>query len=153
MSVDMVPQVLREKLGSDGTRAMSELLGKFGEELTSQWVNILDARLEKRLGETKSELDRRIGETKSELERRISETQSELERRLNETKTELERQLGETTAALVREIAATRVETEKRLSELAKETEKRLTDHHKWMFVFWITQLVAMIGVVRWVPR
>lgn len=56
------------------------------------------------------------------LKENLSESAAErLERRLAETKSDLEKQLANTRADLI-----------------------------KWMFVFWVTQIAALYGLLRW---
>lgn len=77
-----VPDVLREKLGSEGARALAELLNQLGGQVRDTVITAAEERFERRLGEVTSALEMRLVERMASLETRLNERMRKLESRL-----------------------------------------------------------------------
>jgi hypothetical protein len=77
-----VPDVLREKLGAEGARALAELLNQLGGQVRDAAITVAEERFERRLVETTSALETRLVERMSTLETRLNERMRKLESRL-----------------------------------------------------------------------
>ncbi|MGD8867426.1 MAG: hypothetical protein PVI01_07340 [Gemmatimonadales bacterium] len=77
-----VPDVLREKLGSEGARALAELLNQLGGQVRDTVITAAEERFERRLGEVTSALEMRLVERMTSLETRLNERMRKLESRL-----------------------------------------------------------------------
>lgn len=88
-----VPDVLREKLGSEGARALAELLNQLGGQVRDTVITAAEERFERRLGEVTSALETRLVERMARLESRLNERMSALETRMNERMRKLESRL------------------------------------------------------------
>ena len=77
-----MPDVLREKLGAEGARALAELLNQLGGEVRDAAITVAEERFERRLVETTSALETRLVERMSALETRLNERMRRLESRL-----------------------------------------------------------------------
>jgi len=77
-----VPDVLREKLGAEGARALAELLNQLGGEVRDAAITVAEERFERQLVETTSALETRLVERMSALETRLNERMRKLESRL-----------------------------------------------------------------------
>ncbi len=135
MSVVVLPESLRAKLGEDGARDLAELFNVAGRNQRQRTVEVLGERFERRLTEAKAELELRIAEVEARLERRITEVKAELERRIAEVKADLEARMAQLEARIERRLAETRA------------------DMIKWMFIFWIGQVAATAGIVSILVR
>jgi hypothetical protein len=129
-----VPDVLREKLGAEGARALAELLNQLGGQVRDAAITVAEERFERRLVETTSALETRLVERMSALETRLNERMSFLETRLNERMSSLESGLNERMRAL-----------ESGLNERMRKLESRLLG---WAFAFWVGQFAVLIGIL-----
>jgi hypothetical protein len=118
-----VPDVLREKLGADGARALAELLNQLGGQVRDAAITVAEERFERRLVEATSALETRLVERMSALETRLNERMSSLETRLNERMSGLE----------------------SGLNERMRKLESRLLG---WAFAFWLGQFAILIGIL-----
>ncbi len=88
-----MPDVLREKLGAEGARALAELLNQLGGQVRDAAITVAEERFERRLVEATSALEMRLVERMSALEIRLDERMVALETRLNERMRKLESRL------------------------------------------------------------
>lgn len=77
-----VPEVLREKLGPDGARALAELLNQVGGDVRDNVITVAEERFERRLVEAISALETRLTERMSALETGLTERMRKMESRL-----------------------------------------------------------------------
>jgi hypothetical protein len=66
-----VPDVLREKLGAEGARALAELLNQLGGQVRDAAITVAEERFERRLVEATSALETRLVERMRKLESRL----------------------------------------------------------------------------------
>lgn len=118
-----IPDVLREKLGAEGARALAELLGQLGGEVRDAAITVAEERFERRLVETTSALETRLVDRMNALETRLNERMSDLKTRLTERMSDLEA----------------------RLSERMRKLESRLLG---WAFALWLGQFAVLIGIL-----
>ena len=126
MSIISIPKPLQEKLGEEGTDALVQVLNEYEKESKSSVFDIAEQRFEK-------SLVREIAGVRVEL----AGGEKLFEKRLTE------------------EIAGVRVEladSEKRLrveiADLRGGIDKSKSDTIKWMFLFWIGQIGAVLGII-----
>lgn len=99
-----IPEVLRDKLGPDGARALAELLNEASVQTRGDVVEIAVSRFERRLAEETGKLRAEIAALRAELHSEVG--------------------------ALRADMGA---------------FEARIT---RWMFVFWIGQIGALLGIL-----
>lgn len=114
-----IPEALREKLGPDGARALAELLNESSMQTRGDVIEIAASRFEQRLAEGLAKFDRLLVEE-------VRTLRTELHSELGTLRTELHSELG----TLRAEMGA---------------FEGRIT---RWMFVFWIGQIGALLGIL-----
>lgn len=103
-----IPEVLRDKLGPEGARALADLLNEASVQTRGDVVEIAVSRFERRLAEE-----------------------------LGELRAELHSEVGSLRAELHSEIGGLRADM--------GAFEARIT---RWMFVFWIGQIGALLGIL-----
>ena len=115
MPIIHVPEVLREKLGPEGARALVDLLNEAGRATRDDMISLVEERFSRRLAE---ELGK-VREELSALETRVNERISALEVRFAEglatAKTAFERRIGSAQTRLL-----------------------------LWSFAFWATLMAAL---------
>lgn len=149
----ILPEVLREKLGDDGAKALvrvinlSSRLGVRSE--TERWGE----RLERRVGETKADLQEQIARTKGELQEQIASTKAGLQEQVANTKADLEKQIVNVRTDLREQIGSTKTHLEKEIAETGASLRVQMAnvkaDIIKWTFIFWVGQLAAIYTMLR----
>ena len=67
MTVIAIPNVLRSKLGEDGTEAFIEIINKVQEGAKEVTLEIAESRFEKRLAQFEAKVECRLSEFKSDI--------------------------------------------------------------------------------------
>ena len=129
---------------------------RFGDEIANElveWFNQVDATYRGDLRELNelnfarfdAKLEQRFAEYDAKLARRLAEYDVRLERRFAEYDVKLERRFAESDVKLERRFAQQDTKWEQRFAGL----ETRLL---RWMFLFWATNLAALVGLARLKP-
>ncbi len=111
--------ILKEKLGEDGVNALIEVIEEERERTRDNLFRLLDERFARRLAEE-------IGKLRSEMHDEIGLLRAEVHREI---------------AKVWNEIGKLRAEMHDEIGELK-------ADMIKWMFVFWATQMLAIMGIL-----
>ncbi|MBF0537397.1 MAG: DUF1640 domain-containing protein [Nitrospirae bacterium] len=128
--------LLKGKIGEEGTIAIIDAIDEVAERAKSEMATKADLMaLEGSLKADLIILESKIKTDSVALEGKMKAEMAALEGRLNERITTLEGRLNE------------RITTEvSRLEQKLSETKADIT---KWMFLFWIGQIAAMILILR----
>ena len=111
--------ILKEKLGEDGVNALLEVIEEERERTRDHLFRLLEERFTRRLAEE-------IGKLRSEMHDEIGLLRAEVHREI---------------AKVWNEIGKLRAEMHDEIGELK-------ADMIKWMFVFWATQMLAIMGIL-----
>ncbi len=122
VSVLLLPEVLRERLGQDGAQAFIDVLNESARNIAQTVSQSSASRAEERI----SEVNAAIANLRAELKKDISETKLEVA----SAKTELKVELGNLRIEIKEGLANTKV------------------DLLKWTFLFWAGQLVGLGGLM-----
>lgn len=125
-----VPKPLREKLGEEGAEALVGLINQSGTGYKNDVMDLVEERFERRLHDEMATLDRRISEKISALDRRITEEVSKLDRRITPEVSRLDLRITEEFSKLDVKISETKA------------------DLLRWMFIFWVGQVGALLGIL-----
>lgn len=126
MPIISIPKSLREKLGEEGSEALAAVLNEHGKEMENSVIKTAELRFEKKLSEEISGVREEISGVRLDL----SESEKRFEEKLSE------------------EISGVREEMVRGDCALQKEIQKSKTDTVKWMFIFWIGQIGAVLGIL-----
>ena len=148
MTVITVPEPLRDRLGPDATKALVDLLNQTTGKIRDDLVLVLDHRFE--LFEEKFErrLAEEIAGLRDELTGRITELRDELTGQITELREELTGQITELREEHTGRITGLRDELSGRIAGVEKKVAGLKGELVAWMFVFWVTQLGAILGVL-----
>ena len=133
MAIISIPKPLREKLGEEGTDALVQVLNENEKETRSSVIDFAEQRFERSLG-------REIAGVRVDLadaEKRLMEQIAGVRVDLADAEKRFEKHLTE-------EIAGVRVE----IADLRSSIQKSKSDTIKWMFLFWIGQIGAVLGII-----
>ena len=115
-----IPEILREKLGPEGARALAELLSEAAVRIRGDVIEVAAGRFERTLAE---ELGKLRAEFHAALHAEVGSLRAEFHAGLHS-------EIGKLRAELHSEIGA---------------SEGRMI---RWMFVFWIGQVGAILGIL-----
>ncbi|MCS7312472.1 MAG: CCDC90 family protein [Acidobacteria bacterium] len=137
MPVITVPKVLRDKLGEEGADALVELINAASDRTQADVLTFVEEKFERRLSEEAAKFNSRLSEEIAKLDHRISEEVARLDRRITEEAARLDRRITEEVARL-----------EVRLAGLEAKIAEVRADLIRWMFIFWVGQLGAILGIL-----
>ncbi|MEW6482011.1 MAG: coiled-coil domain-containing protein [bacterium] len=148
MPIITVPKVLREKLGEDGVDSLIELLNQSEQKVKGEVITLSDEKFARKLSEeisgVKIEFSKKLSEEISGVKQEIALLEGKLEARISEVRAEfkvdLEREISKLDKRINEETSKLRVDIAQFKSELIK-----------WMFLFWVGQLVCIAGLLKWI--
>ncbi len=134
MQIISIPKPLREKLGEKGADALVEIINKAQDNQKTDIIEFVEEKFEHRLIEEISSLRAELKEGNSSLRAELKEDNSSLRAELKEDNSSLRAELKEDIASL--------------RAELKYDIEKSRADLIKWMFIFWVGQVVTILGIL-----
>ncbi len=137
MAIITVPKPLREKLGDEGSDALVELLNKTGDRQKEDVLEFVEEKFERRLSEEVGKLRGEIQESRVE----IQQTRADLVDRIERSHTGLVDRIERSHTDLVDRI-------ERSHTGLVDRIETTRADLIKWVFIFWVGQIVALTGIL-----
>jgi hypothetical protein len=131
-----IPEVLREKLGPEGARALADLLNEASVKTRGDVIELAVSRFESRLAEEIGALRAEFGVLRGEFDSKIGGLSGEFDSKIGE---------------LRGEFGVLRGEFDSKIGELRGDLnadrgrfEGRMT---RWMFVFWIGQIGVLLAL------
>ena len=125
MAVISIPKVLRDKIGEEATDALTEVIKSIDTEARKEALALAEERLERRLTEENGKIRLEIEKVRTEMQGIRMEMQ-EVRTEIGQLRTEIKEEIGK----LNEKIASTK-------SEMIK-----------WVFIFWIGQTGAIMGIL-----
>lgn len=126
MPIITVPKVLRDKLGDEGVDALVALINAADSQTKADVLTFVEEKFERRLSEEAAKFSGRLTEEVTRLDRRITEEVTKLDHRITE------------------EVAKLDV----KLANLEVRIAEAKADLIRWMFIFWVGQLGAILGIL-----
>ena len=114
-----IPEALRERLGPEAAQALAELLNEARVQTKGDVIEIAASGFKRQLAED-------VGGLRAEMHSEIGTLRSEMHSLIGGLRAEMHSEFGNVRAEM-------------------REVESRIT---RWMFVFWIGQLGALLGVL-----
>jgi uncharacterized protein YicC (UPF0701 family) len=118
-----VPKVLRERLGEEGVEALVEPINAAYAHARDDTLTLAAEKFERRLTEEAARLEAKISQEVARLEALISQEVARLEAKISQ------------------EVARLEAKIETKISEVK-------ADLIRWMFLFWVGQLGAILGIL-----
>jgi hypothetical protein len=119
MPIITVEKPLKDKLGDEGVDSLIRLLNQSQQNQKQDLMVYLEEKYEHRLGEEVGAISVTIAETEKRLDNRITE------------------EIGKVNERITKEIAGVKTDLANTRADLIK-----------WMFIFWMGQVVALVGIL-----
>jgi hypothetical protein len=143
-----VPKVLREKLGEEGTDALVELINQANGYTKADVLGFVEEKFERRLSEEVARFNERltteIGKVNERLTTEIGKVNERLTTEIGKVNERLTTEIGKVNERLTAEIAKVSAE----FPRLRQEVAEMKADLIRWMFIFWVGQLGAILGIL-----
>ncbi|KWT82084.1 LA_3696 family protein [Candidatus Magnetominusculus xianensis] len=136
MSVITIPRVIRERLGDDASDAFATLINDIDIGARKDAIAIAEERFERRLVEE-------AGKLRLELRTEIGKVNERITLEIGKVNERITEEVGKLRVELLLEI-------EKLRSELSVKIENSSKENIKWMFLFWIGQIAAMVAIIKY---
>ena len=148
MAIISIPKPLREKLGEDGSDALVQMLNQYESETKQSIFDAAELRFEKKLTEEISGVRIEITECEKRLENKLTEEISGVRIEIAECEKRFEKRLSEEISGVRVDITDLRRDMVENDAMLRTDIHKSKTDTIKWMFIFWIGQIGALLGIL-----
>ena len=158
-----LPKVLREKIGEEAAESLIELLNTSEQYSRDSVIVLAEERFERRLAEEmakmrsefyeefsrfRSEFHDALAELHTELHDEIVGLRSSLHDEIAGVHTELHDEIAGLRSETIQEQASIRSEIAAVKSELSEEMHKNQAATIRWMFLFWVGQIGAILGIL-----
>jgi hypothetical protein len=130
MPIITVEKPLKDKLGDEGVDSLIRLLNQSQQNQKQDLMVYLEEKYEHRLGEEVGAISVTIAETEKRLDNRITEEIGKVNERLTE-------EIGKVNERITKEIAGVKTDLANTRADLIK-----------WMFIFWMGQVIALVGIL-----
>jgi hypothetical protein len=130
MESNTAPTALREQLGSEATHDLVRMFDMARAEWTAEVVSLSLERFERRLVEEVAGLQIEMAQQNATLREKLAQQGAALRGEIAAVRTDLKSDMQEGFATIRQEMAANRFEL------------------LKWSFLFWIGQVLAIVGLV-----
>ncbi|MBD3374017.1 DUF1640 domain-containing protein [candidate division KSB1 bacterium] len=159
MPIITVEKPLKDKLGDEGVDSLIRLLNQSQQNQKQDLMVYLEEKYEHRLGKEIGNVNERITEEIGKVNERLTEEIGKVNERLteeigkvNERLTEeigkvnerLTEEIGKVNERITKEIADVKVE----ISNVRSDASKNHANLIKWMFIFWMGQVIALVGIL-----
>ncbi|MFQ5628523.1 MAG: LA_3696 family protein [bacterium] len=130
MAVKTVPKVLREKLGENGAEALASVINDAIADSQNGFIQIVEERFSRKLAEE-------IGKFRAEVSENIANLRVEFSKELVDVRTELKE-----------DMAKLRTEFNTKFAGIDAKFAEQKTSLLRWIFIFWLTQMAAFLGIL-----
>jgi multidrug resistance efflux pump len=152
MPIINVPKPLRDKLGEEASDSLVDLLNQVTEDEKGGIIALVEEKFERRLAEELAKLRRELAELRAEGR----EDRARLEAQIASVRSDLQAHIASESASIRSEfkeyLAALRAELKEDIANLRAEFKTDMaalrSEMIRWMFLFWVGQLGAMIGIL-----
>jgi uncharacterized phage infection (PIP) family protein YhgE len=163
VAVISIPKGLRERLGDDGVDALVEVLSQVEASARDASILVVEERFERRVSEEGAKINMRITEEVTKIDNRITEEVAKVNNRMTEEVAKINNRITEEVTKLRAELRAEISKLDNRITEEVTKINNRITEEVaklrvevsrvqsnliKWMFIFWLGQVGAMIGIL-----
>ncbi len=124
-------------------RRLAEEMGKLRSEMYKLFARH-SAEVDEKMEGLRSEMAEKIENLRSEMTGKIEGLRSEMHDEIGKLRAEVHQEI----AKVWNEIGRLRAEMTEKIEKLRSEMHSMKSDIIKWMFVFWVSQTLMIIGVI-----
>ncbi len=136
-----IPKALRDKLGEQAAESLAQMLTEYGNHLEGSIINQSEYRFENALTQSSASLRQEMAEMRSELREEMAAMRSELREEMAAMRSELREEMADLKTELHTQIKS--VETRLEVA-IAKNNATII----RWMFIFWVGQIGAIMSIL-----
>jgi len=134
-----VARILQRALGEEeGLIVLEFFMSRIPEDVARQ-QDVYELRLE--IEKIRAELIERIEQVRAELTKEIEQVRAELTKEIEQVRADLTKEIEQVRADLTKEIEQLRADLTRDIA-LSKATQTR------WAFLFWISQMAVLVGIL-----
>ncbi|MBI3264078.1 MAG: hypothetical protein HYZ58_13140 [Acidobacteria bacterium] len=152
MQASQVPAPLRERLGPDATSGLLDLLQDARDEWRSDVVSLCTERFERRLVEETSKLRVEMAQGFGQLRAEMAQGSAQLRAEMAQESAQLRGEMAQGSAQLRGEMAQGSAQIRAEMAHIREEMARGFSTERgelmKWMFLFWVGQVVAMAAIM-----
>ena len=142
MNVIVIHWELSEKLGDEASNALVGVIREIDFDARNDAIAIVEERFERRLSEESAKLRVEIEKLRTEIKIELAELRAEMKTELAKLRAEM---FG-LHAEMKSEISGLRAEIKTEMSSFKAEMIK-------WMFLFWVGQMVSMVALFKFFAK
>jgi oligoendopeptidase F len=154
MQIVVLPEVIEQKLKVNERKEVidfiNDLVADTSDGLKKDIIEIIAERFEKNLSvelvNLKLELMERNSSLAAQLNERINKTETQLNERINKTEIQLSERITKVEAQLIKTEAQLNERITTSNEKLRVEIANSKAETIKWMFIFWIGNVITIIG-------
>lgn len=137
MPVINISSTLRERLGDNGADDLVDLINRATEETKEDVLTLVEEKFERRLAVESESLRRYINGETIQLDKRITKVGADLDKRITDVAADLDKRIARVDNRITEETQQLRVELAQTRADLIR-----------WMFIFWVGQVAAILGIL-----
>ena len=163
-----IPKALRDKIGEEAAESLIDLLNssfqnskidiialteeKFRRHLSEELailrkeLYLLKAEMQEQFAQLKSEFHDELSQQKIDRENGMAQLRSETQEQFAQLKSEFHDELAQQRIDRENGMAQLRSDVQHSISELKEEMHKNHAANTRWMFLFWVGQIGALLG-------
>jgi len=152
VAIISIPKPLRDKLGDEGTEALVQVLNENEKEIRSSVIDFAEQRFEQALSREVAGVRVDLADAEKRFDKRLTEEIAGVRVDLADAEKRLDKRPTEEFAGVRVDLADAEKRLDKRLTEeiagVRVGIQKSKSDTIKWMFLFWIGQIAAVLGII-----
>ena len=152
MPIITLPKTLRDKLGEEASESLVELFNSYGKENKDSVIDMVEERFKRTVISEISGLREEMKEGERSLSEEMRAGDAALREQMQAGDAALREQMQAGDAALREEIRKVDSDLREQIistdASLRSEIHKSKADTIKWMFIFWIGQIGAILGIL-----
>ncbi|MFQ5633425.1 MAG: LA_3696 family protein [bacterium] len=155
MAVKVIPKVLRDKLGENGAEALASVVNDAIANSQNGFIQIVEERFSRKLaeeiGKFRAEVSESIANLRTEFKENMANMRAEFKEDMANMRTEFSKELANMRAEFNTKFAA--IDTkfaaiDTKFAGIDTKFAEQKASLLRWMFIFWLTQMAAFLGIV-----
>jgi hypothetical protein len=152
VDVHAVPPALRLALGPDATRALVETLERSHHDARPAMIAACTERFDRRLVEEVSHLRVEMAQQGADLRQEMAQLGAALRQEMGQLGVDLRQEMGRLGVDLRQEMGRLGVDLRQEMGQLGvglrADVSAGRVEMVKWLFLFWVGQVIAMAGIM-----
>jgi hypothetical protein len=152
MPIITVEKPLKDKLGDEAVDSLIRLINQTQSDQKAELVELVGEKFEHRLSEEMGKVSLAIAETEQRLDNRITKEIGKVNERITleigNVNGHLTEEIGKVNGRLTEEIGKVNGRLTEEIGKVRVEAARNHANLIKWMFIFWLGQVAALLGIL-----